>query len=254
MNHPVPLRRLGVGLMLASLLLSLTACQPLTRAIRPSEAETTAAPPTADTAEESLRAYYEALISDLRQALLNAKQSDYMTRREYESRIAELESRLSDQQALPTEPPDGTDLWVSVPPVQPPAETEADHPQPISYYYTVQDGAAVIYAYRGTATQATIPATISDIPVIRIADNAFRSAPLTSVILPDTVTEIGWFAFANCEGLRTITIPASVTHIHYGAFENCPELTIICPEGSYAAEYAASFAIPVKMGDVPPAA
>ena len=126
MNHPVPLRRLGAGLMLASLLLSLTACQPMIRAIRPSEAETAAAPPTADTAEESLRAYYETLISDLRQALLNAKQSDYMTRREYESRIAELESRLSDQQALPTEPPDGTDLWVSVPPVQPPAETEAD--------------------------------------------------------------------------------------------------------------------------------
>lgn len=252
MNHPI--RRPGAVLLLTALLLSLTACQPLIRAVQPPEAETTASPPEADTADESLRAYYESLIFDLRQALLNAKQADYMTRREYESRISELESMLSTRQAPADEPPDGTDLWVSGTPTQPPAEAETAPPQPISYYYTVRDGTAVIYAYQGTATRATIPPTISDIPVTRIADNAFRSAPLTSVVIPDTVTEIGWFAFANCESLQTITIPASVTLIHYGAFENCPDLTIICPEDSYAAEYAASFAIPVKQGSVPPAA
>lgn len=246
MNHPAPLRRLGAGLLLTSLLLSVTACQPLIRAIQPPETETTSPPPSADTAEESLRAYYESLIFDLRQALLNAKQSDYMTRREYEARISELESKLTAQQSLPDEPPDGTDLWVSGTPTQPPSESETAPPQPISYYYTIQDGTAVIYAYQGTATRATIPPTISDIPVTHIADNAFRSAPLTSVVIPDTVTEIGWFAFANCESLQTITIPNSVTLIHYGAFENCPNLTIICPENSYAAEYAASFAIPTR--------
>ena len=133
-------------------------------------------------------------------------------------------------------------------PTQPPTESEAPSPtsSPISFYYTVEEGAAVIYAYRGSAEQAVIPPAISGIPVTRIADNAFRDAPLTSVVIPDTVTEIGWFAFANCESLETITIPASVTIIHYGAFENCPNLTILCPQNSYAAQYAASFAIPAE--------
>ncbi len=241
MNHP--LRRLGAGILLASLLLTQTACSILTKSPLPLTDGTDTSP---DTSEEALRTYYESLIFDLRQALLNAKQADYMTRRAYESRISELESQLSALEDPPDEPRGDTDLWVSGTPTQPPAESEAPVPSssPISFYYTVEDGTAIIYAYRGSAPQAVIPSTISDIPVTRIADNAFRSAPLTSVIIPDTVTEIGWFAFADCQNLQTITIPASVTAIHYGAFENCPNLTILCPKDSYAAEYAASFAIP----------
>lgn len=248
MNHP--LRRPGAGLLLASLLMTQTACQPLIRAVRPPETETEAdsVPSAPDTSDNALRSYYESLIFDLRQALLNAKQADYITRREYESRISELESMLSATQDPPDEPRNGTDLWVSGTPTQPPAESispPSAHAS-ISLYYTIEDGAAVIYAHQGTATRATIPSTISDVPVTRIADNAFRDAPLTSVVIPDTVTEIGWFAFANCESLETITIPASVTIIHYGAFENCPNLTILCPQNSYAAQYAASFAIPAE--------
>lgn len=49
---------------------------------------------------------------------------------------------------------------------------------------------------------------------------------LTSVVLPETVTTIGWKAFSNCTSLTTINIPESVTTIANQAFSNCTSLVI----------------------------
>ena len=46
-----------------------------------------------------------------------------------------------------------------------------------------------------------------------------------SLILPDTITEIGKKAFSGCTGLTSIAIPDSVTQIGYGAFFRCTSLT-----------------------------
>ena len=46
-------------------------------------------------------------------------------------------------------------------------------------------------------------------------------------IIPDSVTEIGAFAFSNCRGLTSIEIPSSVTSIGYSAFSVCTELTSV---------------------------
>ena len=46
----------------------------------------------------------------------------------------------------------------------------------------------------------------------------------TSYTIPDSVTEIGNFAFENCTSLTSITIPNSVTKIEYHAFYNCDSL------------------------------
>ena len=43
----------------------------------------------------------------------------------------------------------------------------------------------------------------------------------TSVIIPDTIIEIGNEAFYGCSGLTSITIPESVTNIGENAFEGC---------------------------------
>ena len=51
-------------------------------------------------------------------------------------------------------------------------------------------------------------------------------------IIPDSVTSIGKYSFADCVGLRNIEIPDSVTNIGKGAFYDCCDLiSIQIPEG-----------------------
>ncbi len=50
---------------------------------------------------------------------------------------------------------------------------------------------------------------------------------LTSVTIPDSVTSIGSCAFYDCTGLTSITIPDSVTSIGNGAFGYCESLTSV---------------------------
>ena len=45
-----------------------------------------------------------------------------------------------------------------------------------------------------------------------------------SVIIPDSVTNIGTYAFCDCSHLTGVTIPCSVKSIGYGAFSNCSRL------------------------------
>ena len=48
---------------------------------------------------------------------------------------------------------------------------------------------------------------------------------MTSISIPNSVTSIGDWAFAWCDGLTSITIPNSVTSIGMGAFDGCTGLT-----------------------------
>ena len=51
-----------------------------------------------------------------------------------------------------------------------------------------------------------------------------------SITIPDSVTNIGNYAFDGCTGLTSITIPNGVTRISYGAFNKCSNLTnVIIP-------------------------
>ena len=59
-----------------------------------------------------------------------------------------------------------------------------------------------------------------------IDNEVFQNSGITSVIIPDSVTHIGKFAFWFCTGLTgSLTIPDSVTHIGSGAFWGCSGLT-----------------------------
>lgn len=53
---------------------------------------------------------------------------------------------------------------------------------------------------------------------------------LTSITIPNSVTSIGEIAFSFCSGLNTLTLPNSVTSIGRQAFAGCSSLTTIVSE------------------------
>ena len=66
--------------------------------------------------------------------------------------------------------------------------------------------------------------------VASIGDCAFQGCSrITNIVIPDTVTHIGYNAFAYC-GLTGITIPNSVTSIDEGAFYHCKLTNITIPK------------------------
>ena len=77
----------------------------------------------------------------------------------------------------------------------------------------------------GSSYTVTIPSEIGGVPVTAIGDNAFQNSTMTAVIVPDSVTTIGYAAFYSCSGLTAIEIPKSVTTLGSFAFQNCTGLT-----------------------------
>ena len=76
-------------------------------------------------------------------------------------------------------------------------------------------------------TSVNLPDGISE-----IRGNAFKGCKkLTKIDIPDSVTLIGFEAFKNCESLNELTIPDKVTQIHGEAFRGISEfkLTILNP-------------------------
>lgn len=71
-------------------------------------------------------------------------------------------------------------------------------------------------------TSVTIPNTVTNISV-----NAFYGCTgLTgALVIPNSVTSIGGFAFGNCSGLSSLTLGNSLTTIAYSAFNRCTGLT-----------------------------
>ena len=75
----------------------------------------------------------------------------------------------------------------------------------------------------GGITKVEIPETVTE-----IGDYAFAYFDkLEEANIPDSVTSIGEYAFYCCSGLTNITIPNSVTSIGGSAFYNCSGLTNI---------------------------
>lgn len=99
-------------------------------------------------------------------------------------------------------------------------------------YYNTVTGA--ITGIDNTVTSATIPAKIGDVDIVSIAPNAFRAknqwghnvenTTLTSVILPDSITSIGHFAFYECTALTGLMLSSSLKSIGEWAFYGCESI------------------------------
>ena len=81
----------------------------------------------------------------------------------------------------------------------------------------IQGGGQKLYFGENLVTNIIIPDSVTS-----IGNYAFSGCTgLTSVTIPDSVTNIGQNAFHYCTGLTSVTIPDSVTNIGQGAFGNC---------------------------------
>lgn len=89
------------------------------------------------------------------------------------------------------------------------------------------DNSGKLVAYIGFETDVEIPDTVKT-----IGENAFSNKSITSIVIPDSVTNIEKSAFYGCKELRSVTIPGSVTQIGQMAFSNCYRLKHITFEYS----------------------
>jgi hypothetical protein len=85
----------------------------------------------------------------------------------------------------------------------------------------------------GGLTSVEIPNSVTE-----IGDRAFSGSGITSITIPTSVTEIGNGAFSGCSGLTKLTIPNSVTNLGSELCRGCTSLTsakIPAPTHSYNA-------------------
>ena len=100
-------------------------------------------------------------------------------------------------------------------------------PESLSGKYTIRKGVKVI---GNRAFEKCYSLTSINIPdsVTNIGDSAFMYCKsFTNISIPDGVTNIGNEVFSWCESLTNINIPNSVTYIGNGAFSWCESLTNI---------------------------
>ncbi len=99
-------------------------------------------------------------------------------------------------------------------------------------YIDLDDGTIEITKYNGTSAKAEIPAQIDGKTVTSIGEGAFNNCEqLVEVWLPESVTNIGDYAFAVCQDLARISFEG-VTHIGEYAFSGCMGLyEISFPDG-----------------------
>ena len=84
------------------------------------------------------------------------------------------------------------------------------------------------YLFYRSSNLNSLPNNVIPNSVTSIGSYAFANCTgLTSVTIPNSATSIGSYTFANCTGLTSITIPDSVTTIGNSAFMGCTGLTSI---------------------------
>ena len=119
----------------------------------------------------------------------------------------------------------------------------------------VKAGTAYVIAFCGDCEPAVCTVHVVDdsrVSVLRlprslreIGDSAFEGMAATHAVVPQGATSIGARAFADCPALRLVIIPASVTQIADSAFAGSALVTIQCPAGSYAEQFAQAHNIPL---------
>lgn len=95
-------------------------------------------------------------------------------------------------------------------------------------YVTNSDAESItITGYTGADDSVAIPTSINGYPVTSIGAQAFEDFSVISVVIPNSITNIGDSAFAGCAYLTEVNIPNGVVYIGDEAFLSCYSLTSV---------------------------
>lgn len=113
-----------------------------------------------------------------------------------------------------------------------------------TFYYTVTDNEITIEKFETdkTGISLKIPSEYEGMKITKIGNNAFKEVKgLTKIVVPDTVTYIGNYAFYN-KTTTEIVIPDTLKYIGNYAFSHCYKMTttdLYIPKGAeYIGHYA----------------
>ena len=102
----------------------------------------------------------------------------------------------------------------------------------------------IISNYKGCAEELVLPEKYEDCTIITVEksqnykNQGYNS--VKSIVLPESLEQIGAYAFSNCLSLEKVVVPDSVKHIYEGAFLNCSEMkTIVLGKGVEGINYDA---------------
>lgn len=94
--------------------------------------------------------------------------------------------------------------------------------------YKEEDGKIVLVRYKGSDTELRLPSVIDGKEVFAIGEDCFvNQSEITTIICPDTLTEIRKEAFINCHALSNIQLNDGLLSIGYQAFNGCDALEAI---------------------------
>lgn len=91
--------------------------------------------------------------------------------------------------------------------------------------YRTEQEKAIVTGFRGFAANLSLPSRIQGYPVTAIDRKAFLSQKsLCGICLPDTVQEVGDWAFAHCGSLAEISFPKREVRFGRAVFKDCGNL------------------------------
>lgn len=94
-----------------------------------------------------------------------------------------------------------------------------------SLYYEQVHNRIVITRFQGWGSEVQIPGVIEKLPVCTIAKKAFLSKKnLRKVSLPDTIEDVGDWAFAYCDNLEQVQLPGHAVQFGRAVFLDCGKL------------------------------
>jgi BspA type Leucine rich repeat region (6 copies) len=106
------------------------------------------------------------------------------------------------------------------------------------FTFTTNGNSITITRYTGPGGAVAIPSATNGYPVTVIGQQAFYNSNLsntnivTSVTIPNSITNIGQEAFESCTRLSSLTVPNSVQSIGFEAFYTCGLTNITILTGS----------------------